>query len=111
MPATSPLGAIGGCDYTILFVDDGSQDDSYRPGARDIDWIPADGRPLSLRQAFGRRDEVHLPEADQVRLDGITAFSTLPPALATWLGSGAEVSTRNRENTEERKRTARADEL
>src|SRR5262249_58812545 len=28
--ATSALGAIGGCDYEILFVDDGSQDDSYR---------------------------------------------------------------------------------
>jgi hypothetical protein len=27
-------------------------------------------------------------------LDGITAFSTVPPTLATWLGSGAEVSSR-----------------
>jgi dolichol-phosphate mannosyltransferase len=27
---TSALGAIGDCDYEILFVDDGSQDDSYR---------------------------------------------------------------------------------
>jgi glycosyltransferase involved in cell wall biosynthesis len=26
---TSALGAIGGCDYEILFVDDGSRDDSY----------------------------------------------------------------------------------
>jgi dolichol-phosphate mannosyltransferase len=28
--ATSALGAIGGCDYELLFVDDGSRDDSYR---------------------------------------------------------------------------------
>src|SRR5262249_13820867 len=27
--ATSAVRAIGGCDYEILFVDDGSQDDSY----------------------------------------------------------------------------------
>ena len=28
--ATSALGAISSCDYEILFVDDGSRDDSYR---------------------------------------------------------------------------------
>jgi len=54
MPGRPLAGRDRGCDDKILRVEDGSQDDFHRPGAR----------PLSPRHACGRRGEVHLPEDD-----------------------------------------------
>ena len=64
-PTTWPPGAIGNCK--ILFVDDGSQDDSYPPGARAVDWTPADGRPLPPRQTKPSRNAKNGKSGQAVR--------------------------------------------
>jgi hypothetical protein len=111
MRATSPLGAIGGCNYTILFVDDGSQDDSYRPGARDIDWIPADGRPLSPRQAFGRRDRSTPPRSRSSsarRHHRVLDAAAGAGDLARLWSRGEHEKQRNHRGTQENRKSGRA---